>query len=179
MTDGAACLESEFVEGHNHSHFDLDLTTLDWSHQDAIEFHKKNMPVALTDEQRDLLTVQIWGQDIRPTEKVLVPATRKAFEIIDQLQSVQDDEEKAGLLAKLGANSQCAIIFDENVPAWPSCNPLDNGQFGYETWKQKNRILKETEHTWGQKVDLDVNTLQKRVQNKRYYFISIIWLNQF
>ena len=174
MTDGAACLESEFVEGHNHSHFDLDLTTIDWSHQDAIEFHKKNMPVALTDEQRDLLTVQIWGQDIRPTEKVLVPATRKAFEIIDQLQSVQDDEEKAGLLAKLGANSQCAIIFDENVPAWPSCNPLDNGQFGYETWKQKNRILKETEHTWGQKVDLDVNTLQKRVQNKRYYFISII-----
>lgn len=160
MTDGSACLESEFIEGHNHSHFDLDLTSLDWSHEDAIEFHKKNSPIKLTDEQREMLTVQIWGQDIRPTEKVLVPATRKAFEIIDQLQSVQDDEEKAGLLAKLGANSQCAIIFDENVPAWPSCNPLDNGQFGYETWKQKNRILKETEHTWGQKVDLDVNTLQ-------------------
>ena len=59
MTDGSACLESEFIEGHNHSHFDLDLNSLDWSHEDAIEFHKKNLPITLTDEQRELLTVQI------------------------------------------------------------------------------------------------------------------------
>ena len=164
MTDGSACLESTFVESHNHSHFDLDLSSLDWSYMDALEFHKKNTPVTLTSEEKELLTVQIWGQDIQPVEKVLVPATRKAFEIIDQLKAVEDDEERAGLLAKLGSNSQCALIFDENVPAWPSCNPLDNGQFGYESWKQKNRILKETEHTWGQKVDLDVNTLQESLK---------------
>ena len=164
MTDGSACLESTFVESHNHSHFDLDLSSLDWSYMDALEFHKKNTPVTLTSEEKELLTVQIWGQDIQPVKKVLVPATRKAFEIIDQLKAVEDDEERAELLAKLGSNSQCALIFDENVPAWPSCNPLDNGQFGYESWKQKNRILKETEHTWGQKVDLDVNTLQESLK---------------
>ena len=135
MTNGMACLHSH-LDGLDH------LDDMNWSFSSANEFHKTNKPTDLTPDEMEDLTIEIWGQEIKPTQKVLVPSSRAAYDILAQIKTADETIDMQQLIKNLGQETQCALIFNQNVPAWPSCNPLDNGQFGYELWKVLFQILK-------------------------------------
>ena len=150
LTSGRACLS--VVDSFSIDEFD-------WTFETANDYHKLNQPVELTQDEAALLSVKLWGEEFTPSKRLLVPVTDKAFALEKALLRATNPSQISTFWDQLGDETQCALLFDSNLPAWPACNPMDNGQMDRALWNEKMKLLKQTEHVFGKKVDMEFELL--------------------
>jgi len=151
LTSGTSCI-APWVDEFDYNEIDIDYT-------DALEFHANNKPKPLTADQSQLLTVKSGAGEHQPSSRILVRTCKAAGRTIEKLRNATDVEEIKMLKLKLGGQTKCALIFNEPLPVWPSCNPLDNGQMYERLWIEKNKIKEQTNYVWGERVEMPLETL--------------------
>ena len=132
ITSGLSCI-APWVDDFDFNEIDLDYT-------DGYTFHEDNKPVPLTKDQADMLTVKSWAGEHKPVARVLMRTCQAAVKTVEELRKATEPDRIKELKLKLGGQTNCHLIFNENIPLWPSCNPLDNGQFYERMWTEKNKI---------------------------------------
>jgi len=151
LTSGTSCI-APWVDDFDYEELDLDYT-------DAYQFHADNKARPLTPDEQKLLTVKSEHGEHVPAARMLVRTCKAAGKTVEQLRNTTDPEEIKSLKLKLGGQTKCALIFNDPLPLWPSCNPLDNGQMYERLWIEKSKIQEQTNHVWGERVEMPLETL--------------------
>ena len=132
LTSGTSCI-APWVDDFDYEELDLDYT-------DAYQFHADNKARPLTADEQKLLTVKSKHGEHTPVARLLVRTCQAAGKTVEELRNTTNPEEIKSLKLKLGGQTKCALIFNDPLPLWPSCNPLDNGQLYERLWIEKSKI---------------------------------------
>ena len=161
VTSGSACFESlaDHFEGWVES---VDLENLDamadWS-VDAKDFFATNEPYNLSQTKSERLAVSVNGQLHYPAKKMLLPNSKNYFDTAAHFSQVTEKDQFIPAFRTFAQNAQCLLIFDEDLPLWPSCNALDNGQFARTLAKLKYELKSTIGHKLGTRYDMSIEEI--------------------
>jgi len=148
LTSGNACWDTKDLSGWV-PRFDVS-TLSEKMHWDVgrEKYFQMNKPWP-TGRSSDLWAVEIRGELYRPTKKMIIPNSNNYANPEEYFYGVTTKEELIPAMSKFLKNGHCLLMFDEPLPVWPACNPLDNGQMGRVMYELKYAMNMQIGHKLG------------------------------
>ena len=60
----------------------------------------------------------------------MLPAGKEWIDVKAHFEKMNSTEDFVQLYSEFAKNALCVLEFEEQLPIWSACNPLDNGQMG-------------------------------------------------
>ena len=82
------------------------------------------------EEKQNLFAIELHGQTHLPVKKHMLPAGKEWIDVKAHFEKMNSTEDFVQLYSEFAKNALCVLEFEEQLPIWTACNPLDNGQMG-------------------------------------------------
>ena len=92
------------------------------------------------EEKQNLFAIELHGQTHLPVKKHMLPAGKEWIDVKAHFEKMNSTEDFVQLYSEFAKNALCVLEFEEQLPIWSACNPLDNGQMGKEKFKNLIKI---------------------------------------
>lgn len=173
ITRGTICSPNDL-----NLYLDIDLndiqTLFRWkvTAQHFLQLHK---PTVLTVDMSKQLTVEAAGQLLRPQSTLLIPNSKQYFDANSHFSHVTSKSQFISAYREFIKHADCLMIFSEDLPIWPACNALDNGQFGRKMVQLKSEMKMSTGHELEKRSDMPVSeakfltNIYENIIGQRYF----------
>jgi len=161
ITSGIACLSAmeEWIEPWS-KYLDLEKVK-DMFHWDVEKknFLKHNPVHAISGLKPERLAIQLHGKNYHPSGKWMIPNSKHHFDVDTHFANLNSMDEFVPAMWEFAEHAMCVLAFDDDLPAWPACNPIDDGQMGKKMVEIKYELADTVGHKLGNKPDMEVDQI--------------------
>ena len=130
-----------------------------WYGKTPQEFFTLNKPKNIGGPFGERLGVSTWEKFIPASKKMMVPNSPDYFNADKLFGNISTPENAVAAYKVLAEHSLCVLFFDEVLPIWPACNPLDNGQTVRKMSEIKTNLQEKANQKLGDNYDLEIDEI--------------------